>query len=73
LDICAAGGSDHARDMPQARDTSYLLEPATRHGLHVAGTAAEWATEIATPLQGNSNVALSIATFFAAPLLRFAR
>jgi len=59
-------------DMPQARDTSYLLEPATRHGLHVAGTAAEWATEIATPLQGNSNVALSIATFFAAPLLRFA-
>jgi putative DNA primase/helicase len=59
-------------DMPQARHTSYLLDAATRHGLHVAGTAAEWAAEIAAPLQGNSNVALSFATFLAAPLLRFA-
>jgi putative DNA primase/helicase len=59
-------------DMLQARDTSYLLDAAPRHGLHVAGTAAEWAAEIAVPLQGNSNVALSFATFFAAPLLRFA-
>jgi uncharacterized protein (DUF927 family) len=59
-------------DMPQARDTSYLLDATTRHGLHVAGTATAWAAEIAVPLQGNSNVALSFATFFAAPLLRFA-
>jgi uncharacterized protein (DUF927 family) len=59
-------------DMPQARDTTHLLDAATRHGLHVAGTAAEWGAEIAAPLQGNSNVALSFATFFAAPLLRFA-
>jgi uncharacterized protein (DUF927 family) len=59
-------------DMPQARDTSYRLDAATRHGLHVAGTAAEWAAEIAAPLQDNSNVALAFATFFAAPLLRFA-
>ena len=60
-------------DMPQARRTSYLLDStATRHGLHVAGTAEGWATEIAAPLQGNSNVALSFGTFLAAPLLPFA-
>jgi hypothetical protein len=59
--------------MPQALNTTYVLDAvATRHGLHVAGTAAEWATEVATPLQGNSNVALSFATFFASPLLCFA-
>src|SRR5262249_44223605 len=58
---------------PSTRDTSLVLDrAATRHGLHIAGTAAEWATEIATPLRGNSNVALSFATFFAAPLLRWA-
>jgi uncharacterized protein (DUF927 family) len=60
-------------DMPQARNTTYALDAtALQHGLHVAGTAAEWAAEIAAPLRGNSNVALSFATFFAAPLLRFA-
>jgi putative DNA primase/helicase len=60
-------------DMPRASRTSYLLDAtATRHGLHVAGPAAEWATEIAAPLQGNSNIALSFGTFFAAPMLEFA-
>jgi uncharacterized protein (DUF927 family) len=59
--------------MPQARSVTYVLDAAAiRHGLHVAGTAAEWAAEVATPLRGNSNVALSFATFFAAPLLHFA-
>ena len=59
--------------MPKAQSTSYELDAgATRHGLHVAGTAAEWAAEVAAPLRGNSNVALSFATFFAAPLLRWA-
>jgi Domain of unknown function (DUF927) len=59
--------------MPTPRGTSYTLDAtATRHGLHVEGTAAEWAAEVATPLRGNSNVALSVATFFAAPLLRWA-
>ncbi len=59
--------------MPQAEHTSYKLDAAaTRHGLHVAGTAAEWAVEVAAPLQGNSNIALSFGTFFAAPLLLFA-
>jgi uncharacterized protein (DUF927 family) len=59
-------------NMPHARHTSYLLDTtATRHGLHFAGTTTEWATEIAAPLEGNSNVALSFATFFAAPLLCF--
>jgi Domain of unknown function (DUF927) len=59
--------------MRQARNTTYLLDAiATQHGLHVAGTAAEWAAEIAAPLEGNSNVALSFGTFFAAPLLKFA-
>jgi hypothetical protein len=59
--------------MPQARNMTYVLDAAAmRHGLHVEGTAAEWAAEVATPLRGNSNVALAFATFFAAPLLRFA-
>ena len=58
--------------MPQAGTTYTLDTTATQHGLHVAGTAAEWAAEIAAPLRGNSNVALSLGTFFAAPLLRFA-
>jgi hypothetical protein len=59
--------------MPQAGHVSYELDAAAiRHGLHVTGTTAEWADEIATPLRGNSNVALSFATFFAAPLLHFA-
>jgi hypothetical protein len=60
-------------DMPRSSNTTYVLDKdATRHGLHVAGTAAEWAKEVVAPLQGNSNVALSLATFLAAPLLRFA-
>jgi putative DNA primase/helicase len=59
--------------MPQAHNVTYVLDAAaTRHGLHVAGTAAEWAAEVAAPLAGNSNVALSFATFFASPLLHFA-
>ena len=59
--------------MPQASNTTYVLDKAAaRHGLHVEGTAAQWASEVAAPLQGNSNVTLSLATFFAAPLLRFA-
>jgi hypothetical protein len=59
--------------MPQAGHVTYVLDAAAiRHGLHVTGTTAEWAAEIATPLRGNSNVALSFATFFAAPLLHFA-
>jgi putative DNA primase/helicase len=60
-------------NMPKAQSTTYVLDSvATRHGLHVEGSAAEWATEVAVPLRGNSNVALSFATFFAAPLLPFA-
>ena len=59
--------------MPMPRGMSYVLDrAATRHGLHVAGTAAEWAAEVAAPLAGNSNIAVSFATFFAAPLLRWA-
>src|SRR5262249_21032090 len=41
-------------------------------GLDVAGTAGEGAAEIAEPLRGNSNVALSFGAFLAAPLLCFA-
>jgi uncharacterized protein (DUF927 family) len=61
-------------DMPQASHTSsYLLDTTvTRHGLHVAGTAEAWGAEIAAPLRGNSNAALSFGTFFASPLLCFA-
>ena len=59
--------------MPQASHISYVLDTtASRHGLHIAGTTAEWQTEVAAPLQGNSNVALSLGTFFGAPLLEFA-
>jgi hypothetical protein len=58
--------------MPTQRNTTYELDTAvTQHGLHVAGTTAEWMAEIAAPLRGNSNVALSLGTFFAAPMLRF--
>ena len=59
--------------MPKAQSTTYVLDAvATRHGLHVEGSTAEWATEVATPLAGNSNIAVSFATFFAPPLLRWA-
>ena len=59
--------------MPKAQSTTYVLDAvATRHGLHVEGSAAEWAAEVAAPLAGNSNIAVSFATFFAAPLLRWA-
>jgi uncharacterized protein (DUF927 family) len=59
--------------MPRADSTTYELDAgATRHGLHVVGTAAEWGADVAGPLRGNSNVALSLGTFFAAPLLRWA-
>jgi hypothetical protein len=60
-------------DMPAQRKTSYELDTTvTQHGLHVAGTTAEWSAEIAEPLRDNSNIALSLGTFFAAPLLRHA-
>jgi len=59
--------------MPQVQSATYVLDAtATQHGLHVAGTTAEWAAEIAAPLVGNSNVALALGTFFAAPLLCWA-
>jgi uncharacterized protein (DUF927 family) len=62
-----------ALGMSLAKDVKYELDTtATRHGLHVVGTAATWAAEIAAPLRGNSNVALAFATFFAAPLLCWA-
>ena len=44
--------------MPKAQSTTYVLDAvATRHGLHVEGSAAEWAAEVAAPLAGNSNIA----------------
>jgi uncharacterized protein (DUF927 family) len=59
--------------MPKVQSTTYVLDAvATRHGLHVEGSAAEWAAEVAAPLAGNSNIAVSFATFLAAPLLRWA-
>jgi uncharacterized protein (DUF927 family) len=59
--------------MSSARNVTYEFDATTKqHGLHVAGTAAAWANEVAAPLRGNSNVALSLGTFFAAPLLRWA-
>jgi uncharacterized protein (DUF927 family) len=58
--------------MPRASYTNYLLDTTSQHGLHVAGGKVEWAAEIAAPLEGNSNIALSFGTFFAAPLLEFA-
>jgi uncharacterized protein (DUF927 family) len=52
---------------------NYELDAAAKqHGLHVAGTTAAWGAEIAAPLRGNSNVALALGTFFAAPLLCWA-
>jgi len=59
--------------MPRTGHISYVLDAAaTRHGLHVVGTAAEWAAEVAAPLEGNSNIALAFATFLAAPMLECA-
>ena len=59
--------------MPEARHTNYVLDAtATDHGLDVKGTAADWAAQVAAPVEGNSNVALSFGTFFAAPLKEFA-
>ena len=60
-------------EMPEARHTNYVLDAtATDHGLDVKGTAADWAAQVAAPVEGNSNVALSFGTFFAAPLKEFA-
>jgi uncharacterized protein (DUF927 family) len=42
------------------------------HGLHRSGTSEQWRRYVAAPLAGNSNVILSVGTFLAAPLLRFA-
>ena len=62
-----------APGMSATKNVKYELDAtAIRHGLHVAGTTAAWAAEIAEPLRGNSNIALAFATFFAAPLLRWA-
>src|SRR5262249_44839251 len=62
-----------APEMSATKNVKYdLYAYAIRHGLHVAGTTAAWVAEIAEPLRGNSNIALAFATFFAAPLLRWA-
>jgi hypothetical protein len=58
--------------MPAARNTIYVIEATSNHGLHIEGKTPEWMAEVAEPVRGNSNVALAFATFFAAPLLRFA-
>src|SRR6516162_2318404 len=59
--------------MSATKNVKYELDTAAiRHGLHIAGTTAAWAAEIAEPLRGNSNIALAFATFFATPLLRWA-
>jgi Domain of unknown function (DUF927) len=58
--------------MSNTANTIYKLDAAvTKHGLDVAGTVEGWVSEIAAPLRGNSNVALALATFFAAPLLKW--
>src|SRR6516225_522690 len=39
--------------MPQARNVTYVLDAAAiRHGLHLQGTAAEWAAEVAKTCAG---------------------
>jgi len=73
LDFRAADEVIAAPGMSATKNVKYELDAtAIRHGLHVAGTTAAWAAEIAEPLRGNSNIALAFATFFAAPLLRWA-
>ncbi len=53
----------------------YELETKAKadSGTHIpaGSTVEDWKTEVANPLRGNSNVALALGTFFAAPLLRF--
>src|SRR5260370_22601294 len=51
------------------KNVVYMLGSAVRrHGLHVVGTVEGWMNMIET-VRGNSNVALALGTFFAAPLL----
>ncbi len=61
-------------DISRKRNVCYQFDgaPGVDYGLHVSGTAGEWARDIAGPLQGNSLVALALGTFFAAPLLIWA-
>jgi hypothetical protein len=42
------------------------------YGFHVAGTVREWQNEVASPLQGCSNVTLAVGVALAAPMLPFA-
>jgi putative DNA primase/helicase len=44
----------------------------TQHGLDISGTVSDWIEQIATPLEGNSNIALCVGTAFAGPLLKWA-
>jgi hypothetical protein len=49
------------------------VEDATdSHGLHRSGTSEQWRGYVAAPLARNSSVILSVGTFFAAPVLRWA-
>lgn len=43
-----------------------------RHELHRSGTSEQWRRYVAAPLAGNSNVMLTVGTFVAAPVLRWA-
>jgi hypothetical protein len=43
----------------------------TSHGLQISGTVEDWKRHVVAPLEGCSNVALSVATFFATPLILF--
>ena len=43
-----------------------------RHELHRSGTSEQWRRYVAAPLAGNSSVILSVGTFIAAPVLRWA-
>jgi putative DNA primase/helicase len=43
----------------------------TSHGLQISGSKEDWSKYVAAPLEGCSTVALSLATFFATPLIHF--
>jgi len=61
--------------MRELKDLVYEVDNARdpdQYGHQIKGTTADWQKAVAIPLRGNSNVALTLATSFASPLIPFA-
>jgi Domain of unknown function (DUF927) len=61
--------------MRELKDIFYEVDNARdpdQYGHQIKGTTTDWQREVAIPLRGNSNVALTLATSFASALIPFA-